>query len=146
MELHHFFVPCHGVLLPCPLRSWAIWLRIWTTSSMTQSADDASDPPSSSSRRSSADYPAHSPFEALTSILPSFRSSPLPSPASSSSSIRPILREPIVVGILSGVAGISLTFGGIYGYRRFWRRIRNSDYVTTGMLERKQWIKGIVTR
>jgi hypothetical protein len=44
------------------------------------------------------------------------------------------------------VAATTLTVGGLAGYRRYWRRIRNSDYVTSGMLDRKKWIKGRVTR
>ena len=50
------------------------------------------------------------------------------------------------MGVLSAVAATGLTVGGLAGYRRYWRRIRNADYVTSGMLDRKKWVKGIVTR
>jgi len=109
----------------------------------------------------SSDYPIHSPLDSL----PTFRSSSssisstsnppsAPSPPSSSSSssttssssAQLIFGDPRIVAVLSGVAGVSLALGGIYGYRRFWRRIRNADYVTTGMLVRKRRIKGVVTR
>ncbi len=114
-------------------------------------------------------YPMNSPWENVTSIIPTFRSSPSSSSSASSSSsssskesnnsssvltLPPtatqwsayIPQDPMIVAILSGVGCTALTIGGLMGYRRFWRRIRNSDYVTSGMLDRKIWVKGRVTR
>ncbi|WVO18564.1 hypothetical protein L204_106283 [Cryptococcus depauperatus] len=54
-------------------------------------------------------------------------------------------QDPVLVGILSALGTSVLTFGGFLGYRRFWRRIRNADYVTSEMLRRKTWVRGIVT-
>ena len=53
--------------------------------------------------------------------------------------------DPIVVGVLSALAGVGLTLGGIKGYRRYWRRIKNSNDVTGKILDEKRWIKGVVT-
>ncbi|KAL7411705.1 hypothetical protein BDY24DRAFT_395771 [Mrakia frigida] len=37
------------------------------------------------------------------------------------------------------------TLALLYGYKRFWRRIRNADHVLPNMLTGKKWIKGRVT-
>jgi hypothetical protein len=55
-------------------------------------------------------------------------------------------RDPVLVGVVSALAATGLTVGGLAGYRRYWRRIRNADYVTSGMLVKKKWVNGIVTR
>lgn len=96
-------------------------------------------------------YPIQSPWESVTSL---FSSAPGPSSSSSSNSTTnqlskwtsSISRDPVMVGVISAVGATALTLGGLTGYRRYWRRIRNSDYVTSGMLDRKRWVKGVVTR
>ncbi|ORY28499.1 hypothetical protein BCR39DRAFT_468219 [Naematelia encephala] len=90
-------------------------------------------------RRRVSAYTSHSPLESLYSIIPSF-GSPAKSPSNSS-----ILDDPAATALISAAASVALTLGGIYGYRHFWRRIRNADYVTSSMLDRKKWIKGVVT-
>lgn len=102
-------------------------------------------------------HPIQSPWESVTSL---FSSAPGPSSSSSTSSgngtssttnqlsewTSSISRDPVMVGVISAVGATALTLGGLTGYRRYWRRIRNSDYVTSGMLDRKRWVKGVVTR
>lgn len=109
----------------------------------------------------------HSPWESVTSFFgygPGSDPTPTSTSSASSTSVIPrkkinsgpsskleawtatISRDPILVGILSAVGATTLTLGGIAGYRLYWRRIRNSDYVTSGMLNRKKWVKGVVTR
>ena len=96
-------------------------------------------------RGESSSYPIHSPWESVTSLFSSSSSS-----SSAKDTARTwtssITKDPILVGVLSAVAATGLTVGGLAGYRRYWRRIRNADYVTSGMLDRKKWVKGIVTR
>lgn len=53
--------------------------------------------------------------------------------------------DPALSGALSGSAAVVVTLAGIWGYRRYGRRIRNADYVTSKMLERKTWVRGVVT-
>jgi hypothetical protein len=104
-------------------------------------------------------YIAHSPLENLKALLPSFASSSssatLPPPNDSNPdsyrSSRPtssstFLQDPYVVGILSAAGGIGLALGGLKGYRRYWKRIRNSNDVTATMLDSKRWVRGVVTR
>ncbi|WWC88580.1 uncharacterized protein L201_003492 [Kwoniella dendrophila CBS 6074] len=97
-------------------------------------------------------YPYESPLENITSLFssPSSPSSSSSSSRSTSTSSNPSLKEwipkdPVVVGIISAVGATCITLGSISGYRRYWRRIRNANSVTTGMLERKTWIRGVVT-
>jgi hypothetical protein len=52
----------------------------------------------------------------------------------------------MLVGVGSATAATALTLGSVWVYRRHWKRIRNADYVTSGMLDRKRWINGVVTR
>jgi hypothetical protein len=101
--------------------------------------------PDEHDKRRAVDYPNHSPWESVTSL---FSSS---SGASSSKGVpqtwvSSITSDPILVGVLSAVAATGLTVGGLAGYRRYWRRIRNADYVTSGILDRKKWVRGKVTR
>ncbi len=42
--------------------------------------------------------------------------------------------------------GAVTTFGGRRVYTRYLRRIQNGDWVTPDMIERKRWVKGVVTR
>ncbi|WVQ80677.1 hypothetical protein IAT38_002782 [Cryptococcus sp. DSM 104549] len=82
-------------------------------------------------------YPHPSVIESFTSLFTS-----TPPPPSSTSRLP---QDPVVVGVLSALAATAITLGSIQGYRRYWRRIKNSDYVTTGMLDRKVWVRGVVT-
>lgn len=54
--------------------------------------------------------------------------------------------NPVFIGIGSAVGASALTLLGAMGYRRYWKRIKNADYVTSELLRRRAWIKGIVTR
>jgi hypothetical protein len=97
---------------------------------------------------------AQSQLEDIKSILPSFKGPSSTSSASSSSSalsswlndlpVR-VPDDPVVVGLLSALGGVALAFGGIAGYRRFWRRIKNSNDVSQRMLDGRKWVKGRVT-
>ncbi|KIR68502.1 mitochondrial protein [Cryptococcus bacillisporus CA1873] len=53
--------------------------------------------------------------------------------------------NPVFIGIGSAVGASALTLLGVMGYRRYWKRIKNADYVTSELLRRRAWIKGIVT-
>jgi hypothetical protein len=44
--------------------------------------------------------------------------------------------------VLGSVSGIS----SIFLYKRFGRRVRNSEWVTPKLLTKKRWLKGVVTR
>ncbi|KIR42771.1 hypothetical protein I307_01121 [Cryptococcus deuterogattii 99/473] len=68
-----------------------------------------------------------------------------PSPSSSAWSGN-FGENPVFIGIGSAVGASALTLLGVMGYRRYWRRIKNADYVTSELLRRRAWIKGIVTR
>nr|XP_031864166.1 uncharacterized protein CI109_000078 [Kwoniella shandongensis]KAA5531238.1 hypothetical protein CI109_000078 [Kwoniella shandongensis] len=101
-----------------------------------------------------ATHPYGSPLESFTSLFSSSRPNLTTSTASlassssstsSSSVLDWIPQDPIAVGILSALGGTVLTLGSIAGYRRYWRRIRNANSVTSGMLDRKTWIRGVVT-
>ncbi|KGB74862.2 hypothetical protein CNBG_0700 [Cryptococcus deuterogattii R265] len=67
-----------------------------------------------------------------------------PSPSSSAWSGN-FGENPVFIGIGSAVGASALTLLGVMGYRRYWRRIKNADYVTSELLRRRAWIKGIVT-
>ncbi|KAE8538747.1 hypothetical protein D1P53_005110 [Cryptococcus gattii VGV] len=54
--------------------------------------------------------------------------------------------NPVFIGIGSAVGASALTLLGVMGYRRYWRRIKNADYVTSELLSRRAWIKGIRRR
>ncbi len=120
---------------------------------------------SSFSSPSSSSYPISSPLESITSLFSLSRPPPSPSlppltpPSSSRSSLilsylPPSIASPIQaitstrtgVAVLSATSATVLTAGTILCYRRYWKRIRTADYVTQGMLNRKRWIKGVVTR
>lgn len=91
---------------------------------------------------------ARSPLESFKSILPSFgnssQSTSSPDPYSAWPSI-PIPDDPAIIGLLSALGGIGLALGGVVGYRRYWKRIRNSNDVTGRMLDQQRWIRGVVT-
>ncbi|KAL0255634.1 hypothetical protein I308_100439 [Cryptococcus tetragattii IND107] len=70
-----------------------------------------------------------------------------PKPPYSSSSVWSgnLGENPVFIGIGSAVGASALTLLGVMGYRRYWKRIKNADYVTSELLRRRTWIKGIVT-
>jgi len=41
--------------------------------------------------------------------------------------------------------GSTSTIGTVFVYRRFFRRIRNGDWITPDVFAKKRWIKGVVT-
>ena len=107
---------------------------------------------------------AQSPLEDIKSIIPSFKtpstssaasywtsfsslfSSSDPSSSSEAYSLPFTLPDDLlVVGALSALAGMGLAVGGIAGYRRYWRRIRNANDVTGKMIDQKRWVRGVVT-
>ncbi|KIY35607.1 mitochondrial protein [Cryptococcus gattii E566] len=53
--------------------------------------------------------------------------------------------NPVFISIGSAAGASALTLLGVMGYRRYWKRIKNADYVTSELLRRRAWIKGIVT-
>ncbi|WVQ73158.1 hypothetical protein IAR50_002722 [Cryptococcus sp. DSM 104548] len=73
------------------------------------------------------------------SLLESIKSS------SSSSPLSQLPQDPVLVGIISALGASALTLGSIAAYRKYWRRIRNADSVTMGMIDRKTWVRGVVT-
>ncbi|RSH89396.1 putative endonuclease lcl3 [Saitozyma podzolica] len=101
-----------------------------------RSRDRASAPPSED-----LPFVLPSPLESITSWFPSSSSSS-PSPKSPSSYLP---QDPVVAAAVSGFAAAGITLLSVCAYRRYAKRIRNSDYVTSGMLDRKRWIRGVVT-
>ena len=95
----------------------------------------------------------HSPLETFTSWFSSKKESP-PSESNDTSSIHhlvssafhDITSSPTAVAGISAVSATGLTLLSVIVYRRYIRRIRNADYVTSGMVQERKWIKGIVTR
>ena len=51
-----------------------------------------------------------------------------------------------VVVLATFTLGSATTMSAAMIYKRFGRRIRNVDWVTPTLLNRKRWIKGVVTR
>ncbi|KIY48584.1 nuclease, partial [Fistulina hepatica ATCC 64428] len=47
--------------------------------------------------------------------------------------------------LLAFLAGSLTTVSSVLIYRRYFRRIQNSDWVTPPMLEKRKWIRGVVT-
>jgi hypothetical protein len=47
---------------------------------------------------------------------------------------------------LAFLLGSATTLGASSIYRRFFKRIKNSGWVTPDLMERKRWITGVVTR
>lgn len=90
-------------------------------------------------------------LSSASSSMWSNSSASTPSTSASSSSVLSSLKaympeDPRVSAAVSAVAAVGLTLGSLQAYRRYGRRIRNADYVTSGMLDRKIWVKGKVTR
>jgi hypothetical protein len=38
------------------------------------------------------------------------------------------------------------TLGATFVYRRYFRRLRTAEWVTPDILQRKRWVRGVVTR
>jgi hypothetical protein len=53
---------------------------------------------------------------------------------------------PPEIAITVALSGAAAAYGGRYLYKRYFRRIQNSEYVTPNVLAKKQWIRGYVTR
>lgn len=53
---------------------------------------------------------------------------------------------PLVVVLTTFTLGSATAMSAAMIYKRFGRRIRNVDWVTPTLLNRKRWIKGVVTR
>jgi hypothetical protein len=47
---------------------------------------------------------------------------------------------------LAFLLGSATTLGASSIYRRFFKRIKNAEWVTPNMLKRKRWITGVVTK
>ncbi|EIW66747.1 hypothetical protein TREMEDRAFT_34464 [Tremella mesenterica DSM 1558] len=56
-----------------------------------------------------------------------------------------IPKDPISIALISTTSTILIGIGGIWFHKILWRRIKNSDSVTLRMLEKKIWVKGVVT-
>jgi hypothetical protein len=48
--------------------------------------------------------------------------------------------------VLAGIGGGALMLGSVAAYKRYFRRIPNAEFVSAKDLQRKRWIKGVVTR
>ena len=48
--------------------------------------------------------------------------------------------------VLAFLLGSATTLGASIVYRRFFKRIRNAEYITPDLLKRKRWVTGVVTR
>jgi hypothetical protein len=99
---------------------------------------------------------AHSPLENFTSW---FSNKPTETPAQAaevsdgldihhflSSTVAQVSSSPAAVASISAVSATGLTLLSVLVYRKYIRRIRNADYVTSGMIQERKWIKGVVTR
>lgn len=85
-----------------------------------------------------ASYPAPSPLEDIKAYLPKNVSLP--------TSLPPWAQDPATVAALSASLAVLGTLGGVRVYRRFFKRIRNADSLSTAVLDKKPFIKGVVTR
>lgn len=96
---------------------------------------------------------ASSPLETVTSWFSGKKQDP-PVERSNTSSIHDlasstfneIKSSPAAVAGLSAVSATGLTLLSVVIYRKYIRRIRNADYVTSRMVQERKWIKGVVTR
>ncbi|KAL1411318.1 putative endonuclease lcl3 [Vanrija albida] len=91
--------------------------------------------------RRAAAYPAPSSLETLKTYLPSSLPTPPPLPP-----LPPWAHDPRVVAAASASLAVLGTLGGVRVYRRFFKRIRNADSLSTAVLDKKPWIRGVVTR
>ncbi|KAJ9113097.1 hypothetical protein QFC20_001984 [Naganishia adeliensis] len=103
---------------------------------------------------------AHSPLEPFTSWfsgktkIPDDKPTELPTASTdaldihhlASSVYTEITSSPAAVAALSATSATTLTLISVVVYRKYIKRIRNADYVTSGMIQERKWIKGIVTR
>ncbi|TXT13805.1 hypothetical protein VHUM_01172 [Vanrija humicola] len=104
-----------------------------TTDTTTAAAEDAQRV--RRARRAEA-YPAPSPLETLKAYLPSTGGTELP----------PWATDPPTVAAVSATLAVLGTLGGVRVYRRFFKRIRNADSLSTAVLDKKPFIRGVVTR
>lgn len=105
-------------------------------------------------------YTAHSPLESFSSWFSGksttveAKPSELSTPSSSafdvhhliSSAYNEVTSSTAAVATLSAVSATGLTLLSVVVYRKYIKRIRNADYVTSGMIQQRKWIKGVVTR
>lgn len=99
---------------------------------------------------------AHSPLENFTSWYKGKSSETSPQAVETSdgidihhllsSTMAQISTSPTAVAGISAVSATGLTLLSVVVYRKYIRRIRNADYVTSGMIQERKWIKGVVTR
>jgi hypothetical protein len=102
---------------------------------------------------------AHSPLETFTSWFNGKQKTvekpiDLSAPSNSafdihhlaSSAYAEVTSSPAAVAALSAVSATGLTLLSVVVYRKYIKRIRNADYVTSGMIQERKWIKGVVTR
>lgn len=103
---------------------------------------------------------AHSPLEPFTSWfsgktkIPDDKPTELPTASTDALDIHhlapsvytEITSSPAAVAALSAISATTLTLISVVVYRKYIKRIRNADYVTSGMIQERKWIKGIVTR
>ncbi|KAJ9122435.1 hypothetical protein QFC22_001860 [Naganishia vaughanmartiniae] len=99
---------------------------------------------------------AHSPLENFVSWFTNKPSEPTVQPTEASqgldihhlvsTTIAQISSSPAAVASISAVSATGLTLLSVVVYRKYVRRIRNADYVTSGMIQERKWIKGVVTR
>jgi len=55
--------------------------------------------------------------------------------------------HPALYYVLSGfILGSTSTLGAAFVYRRVFMRLRTAEWVTPDVLERRKWVKGVVTR
>ncbi|WOO81283.1 putative endonuclease LCL3 [Vanrija pseudolonga] len=90
-----------------------------------------------SASASAASYPARSPLESIKAYLPA---------GGVPTSLPPWAHDPATVAALSASLAVLGTLGGVRVYRRFFKRIRNADSLSTAVLDKKPFIKGVVTR
>jgi hypothetical protein len=98
-------------------------------------------------------FTAHSPLETITSWFSGKKEEPPTVPVNNfdiqqllSSSFHEIKSSPAAVAGLSAASATGLTLLSVVVYRKYIKRIRNADYVTSGMIQERKWIKGVVTR
>lgn len=56
-----------------------------------------------------------------------------------------VLPPTIQVLTIFGLGSVT-TLSTFFLYKRYGRRIRNTDWITPKLLEKKSWLKGVVTR
>lgn len=54
--------------------------------------------------------------------------------------------DPAAVAIVSATIATSVTLLGVASYRRWFRRLKNADSISSALLDRKPYVSGVVTR